>query len=571
MSYLDRPRLTFFGQFTANPSTINNTPTNYGMPLPYQDVAWNPYGRHNFSLNDCTVTNVVMDGVVNPLPVKGTVTTAQDGVLVDLDTQQQGVSQIIGMKLTVTLDGASVSGSFVPVNFFDIFIRTNNDSSAGVLSGDGRFSAAYQTVLTDLQWNESGSPFLTALKAASPEMLSIRMNVDGYHDGTTGAALFTTGRVAGTIGPQLPNEPTTFTNARYLRPSGTASGFGSFNFAQAKSDPQRGKLVVDLGNAVPTTWPSGDFPVSVDFPSPLQIATVVFDRKTQAWVADKTIGDFDASEAAYQANAFVQELDIPAGVSLASSPTGVISPEQGGIVVMFENPTGAFINADEYVYRMNPGDAADVTLWANTFEEPAAGIDVMLFPSLSGLGGAPGMAVGTPPSGLLFPSNLTTDSDGQATFTMTASNPGNPRGPIDGQVYGVGWTWMADVNPDPSAFVSVHVFDSVPIPDAPTWWEDLFPILVQYSYLYPAMQKIIALDDYQQVVDNVTVIIQRLTLPEGDPGYMPITRELSADKLAILLKWANDPEHPIGTEPVPPPVLPPLPRNTAPPTSGSGR
>lgn len=30
MSYLDVPRLHFAGSFTANPSTINNTSTNYG-------------------------------------------------------------------------------------------------------------------------------------------------------------------------------------------------------------------------------------------------------------------------------------------------------------------------------------------------------------------------------------------------------------------------------------------------------------------------------------------------------------------------------------------------------------
>src|SRR5207244_4176233 len=114
--------------------------------------------------------------------------------------------------------------------------------------------------------------------AASPTMLSIRMNVDGFHDGTTGGALFTSGRVAGTIGPQFADEPTSFANARFLRPAaGVQSSFGSFNYAQAKTDAKRGKLIVDLGNAVPTTWPSGDWPVSVDFPSPLQIATVAWD------------------------------------------------------------------------------------------------------------------------------------------------------------------------------------------------------------------------------------------------------------------------------------------------------
>lgn len=509
------------------------------------DLAWNPNGQHNFSLNNCAVTNIVMDGVVNPR-LKGTVSTAQNGVLVDLDTEQQGVSQIIGMKLTVTVGGGSVTGTFVPVNFFDMFVRINGKSSQAALSGDGRFSAAYQSVLTHLQWNEGKSPFLIALKAASPAMLSIRMNVDGYHDGTTGDP-FTIGRVAGTIGPQSANEPTSFTNARYLRPTASQgappSQFGSFNFAQAKSDPARGTLTVDLGNAVPTTWKTGPFPAAVRFPKPgLQVATL-----TPQGAVDKIIGTFDASQSAYQANAFVQELTVSEPVG--ANAIGIVSPEQGGLVVMAENPTGAFINADQYVFRMNPGDSAAVTLWANTFEVPAAGITAMLYPSNSGLQPVPGIAVGTPPGVLSYPVSITTGSDGRATFTIKAGNPDNPRGPIDGQLYGVGWTWANDVNPDPNAFVSVHVFDSVPIPDKPSWWQDVYPILNQYSYLYPAMQAILAINDYDTVVQNVTVIIQRLTLPEDNPGYMPITRELSADKLAILLKWANDPQHPQGTPP----------------------
>src|SRR4051794_19629885 len=175
MSYLDRPRLTFFGRFTANPSTINNTPTNYDMSEPVGDPAWNPEGRHNFSIDDCPVTGLVMDG--EDEPATGSVVTSQSGVLVDLDTDQQGVSQIIGMKLTVTVGAGSVTGTYQPTNFTDMFPRPNTP-----VTGDGKYSAIYQSVLTDLQWSAKGSPFLMALKAVSPTQLSIKFNVDAYHD-----------------------------------------------------------------------------------------------------------------------------------------------------------------------------------------------------------------------------------------------------------------------------------------------------------------------------------------------------------------------------------------------------
>ena len=518
MSYLDRPRLHFFGQFTANPSTVNNTPTNYDMSEPLGDLAWNPDGRHNFSIDNCKITSFVTDGP--PSNESGTVTSSQIGVLVDLDTQQQGVSQIIGMKLTITVGKGSVTGVFRPVNFADMFIRPTNR-----VRGDGRFSASYQTILADLQWSgESGSPFLSALKAATQrDRLSIRMNVDAYDDGVWVKRQFTSGRVAGTIGPYLQGEPTTFDNARFLRPQ--ANGF---NFAPAKTDTKRGKIVFDFGNAIPTTWPNTQpWPTSATFPGPLQVALLPASGNPVPF------GTLDTSDAAYQANAFVQEFDVPQGLS--DTPTGLVG---GSNVLMAENPTGAFVNVEPWVMRLNPGQSATVNLWANVFEVPASGAEIFLYPNLSQLGLQPGLPVGTPPDTLRYPVRVTTNAQGLAVFRIRAGNPGNPRGFIDGQIYGVGFTWIQDVNPDPNAFVSVHVFQGVPVPKSPTWTADVFPILDQYSRLYPSMQAIIKLNDYADVVKNMKVIVERLDLPEKDPHYMPITRELSRDKKAIILRWA---------------------------------
>ena len=539
MSYLDRPRLHFFGTFTANPSTINNTATNYDTSEPIGPVLWNPMGRHNFSLNACPITSIVMDGTADT--ETGVVDTSQTGVLVDLDTEQQMVSMIFGMILKITVGAGSVTGTFQPVNFFDLFGRANGTG------GDEGASAAYQSVLTNLQWSgPAQSPFLGALFAASPDMLSIRFNVDGFHNGTK------LGRVAGTIGPYLNGEPTTFVNGRFLRLTGNQSQFGPFNYAPAKTDVARGVITFDLGNALPTNWPPNPtpppaqttpYPVAAGFP--LQVALVPQSGPPIPF------GDFDTSEAAYEQNAFVQEFPIPQNAAnpLASTPTGILSPETPGpVVVMMENTTGAYVNADQYVFRMNPGDAGTVPMWANIFEAPAQGAAILLYPYPNMFSMTPGIPVGTPAGAVSYPAGVTTDANGQASFTISASDPGNPRGFIDGQIYGIGFTWAQDVTPDPNAFLSVHVFQQVPVPAAPTWWQDVYPILNQYSRLYPSMQAIIALNDYTAVVQNLQPIIQRLNLPETDPGYMPITRELSRDKKAIILAWAKN-DHPEGTPP----------------------
>jgi len=538
MSYLDRPRLHFFGDFTANPSTINNIATNYDMTKPRGGVVWNPDGKHNFSLNACPITSIVMDGAGGT--ESGTVATAQTGVLVDLDTEQQMVSMIFGMILKITVGKASVTGTFRPVNFFDIVFGRSSGTG-----GDEGASAAYQSVLTDLKWSgASQSQFLSALYAASPTMLSIRFVVDGFHNDTH------IGRVAGTIGPYLAGEPMTFANARFLRPTGNTSQFKPFNFAPAKTDTKRGVITFDLGNAVPTDWPPAKPPAKK---APFPVANPLVKLQPALIPASGPpipFGNFDTSEAAYEKNAFVQEFPIPKNTAnpLASTPTGIVSVESGGsVVVMMENPTGAYVNADQYVFRLNPGETGTVPIWANIFETPASGATISLAAYNDMLQPQASIPVGTPDTAVSYPPSVTTDANGKASFTITASDPGNPRSFIDGQVYGIGFSWTQDTNPDPWAFISVHVFQQVPVPRVPTWWQDVFPILNQYSRLYPAMQKIIALNDYKAVVNHLNAIVQRLNLPETDPHYMPITRELSRDKKAITLAWAKN-NHPRGRE-----------------------
>lgn len=538
MSYLDTPRLTFAGQFTANPSTINNTSTNYNAVQPISDLSWNPEGRHNFSLNACTVTGIVTEAgpaTSGDHIIGATLASSGPAVLVDLDPDQQGVSQIIGLVVQITHGGATITGKMTPVNFFDLFQRAS-------VPGLGSFAASYQSVLTDVQWKGSwDSAFVAALKKASPKTLSIHMVVDGYHDNAYQKGNFNLGRVAGTIGPYSPDEPTSFVNARLLRPTGAKNKWGSFNFAPAKSDLARKKIVFDFGNAIPGVWPKSElFPV---FEVKGLSAAIL-----PAGGKPIVLGAIDTSNAAYASTAFVQEFDLDAAAlaALPTSPTAIIEGTAAKPAILAqENATGAYANFDQYVWRLNPGDSGQVTLWANTFEQPAAKGTIPLALDNSQIGG-PGPAVGVPAGAIQFPASVTTNAAGKATFKIQAKNPNNPRAYIDGQVYGIAQQWPKDTSADPSAFVSVHIFDETPVPKSPTWWTDVQPILNQYAFLYPAMRKIIQINDYNAVVANLKQILERIQLPETDPLMMPITRELSRSKLQIILKWAKN-GHPEGT------------------------
>src|SRR5262249_43971966 len=176
--------------------------------------------------------------------------------LVDLDVDQQGVSQIWGLQLRVGIPNpaqpdqwvASVTGTMPPTAFADLWFRLRG------APGMDAFSATYQAELTDLTWqNESASPLLTQLKQASSQALSIRFVVDSFQSEQT-AANFRLGRIVGTLGPAFPGEPTAFVQGRRLSAPASADTFTSppYGGVYAKVDLAREVLTIDLGNFSPT-------------------------------------------------------------------------------------------------------------------------------------------------------------------------------------------------------------------------------------------------------------------------------------------------------------------------------
>ena len=113
MSYLDQPRINFTGRFFTNVSTINNDLTNYDPSSPVGDPGWNPNGVALFQFDSCTVTGVQAPCDDSKL-VGAPVTTPPQpvpGKLVDLDPDEQNLSQVIGVMLNLTTaSGAGFQG-----------------------------------------------------------------------------------------------------------------------------------------------------------------------------------------------------------------------------------------------------------------------------------------------------------------------------------------------------------------------------------------------------------------------------------------------------------------------------
>jgi len=550
MSYLNGPRLVFAGRFQADVSTVNNTRDNFNVKLPpnQRDPAWNPSGTGVFRLVSCRVTaGVYADGSIAAAdPAIGMALgdggPRPPGKLVDLDTDQQGCSQIWGWRVHVGKSGEppTIAGEFEVAAFSDLWVR-----AAGDLRADGRFGAFWQSVLTGVAWGDPrGSRLVSELRNASAAgLLSIRFNTDGYLDNEeandSNNPQFTSGRIVGAIGPAFAAEPHSFVRGRQCFPVQTDStGNPIIAWFPATIDQARGKIVADFGNAFRTDGVGGP-------PIPVPGLTLGFVDAQNKFtpLGPANIGD----ETWYQTTAGICE--APAGrlltaaelSALATSPVAAAIPDGGGgwTVVSQEGSDGLHVRADGFVFRMSPGGTQDVELWASKFGKPLPGAQIDL-----AVGPVPGNPPLPPPSdkALIVAAQAIADQNGLAKISLSATNPGNPRVFIDGQVYGVSYSLAASANAatpyqDPFDFVSVLLWGGFEAPDAPTWWGDIYPILVQYADLYPVMKPIVDLSDYASVVRNKRGLSSAMSLPPTNSNYMPVTRDLSPAKRATILKW----------------------------------
>jgi hypothetical protein len=223
MSYLDAPRLHFSGWFQADVSTINNDVRFYqnaSFVPEYQQLdqngSWNPEGTGIFRLLDCSVTGAFLNGkllttAAGDPAIGATVQNAAGrapGKLVDLDPQQQMVSEIWGMQVRLLNPAAQplLQGDYRPAAFTNLWQRQQQ----GVRM-DQQLAACYQSVLEEVAWPDlTGSPLLQALRAATEDgMLAIQFNLYGYGRDAT-IPRYTMGHVAGTIGPFRRGEPKHF-------------------------------------------------------------------------------------------------------------------------------------------------------------------------------------------------------------------------------------------------------------------------------------------------------------------------------------------------------------------------
>lgn len=590
MSYLAWPRLHFTGRFQADTSTVNNDVRHYKSDtfLPqFQEPMvgqagglnerangyWNPEGSGAWRMLGCRISGVATGPGLTPerSPETELVIAGADkrtaGKLVDLDPQQQMVSQIWGLIVALedTQGHRLLDSEYLVSTFTDLWKRQQIMENF-----DQTLAASFQSQLAVREWGDlSAYPLLQALRDACPDgLLSMRFNAFGYDRDPT-ANDYTTGRIVGTIGPASADEPRHFCLGRQCVPrlANPANPLVPANHVyafQGQVHAEARTLSVDLGHCLPVRTADGDFQdIGTLSVAVLKDATL---EQGQCVSADQVavLGPVGYRKPGWYARtAGVMDYDFSADPwvtgHIGDHPIALLKQDDcGGYKIMIrETEDGLYVRADQHVFRLNPGDPARTDLYATRYGQPTA-MELKLVRDMGFMGGSgtaatlntgdwPVPEVGKPEQALEHPATVSIDGSGRGTLAFGAhpAGPGNFRGYIDGQVYGLGYriaTPPEGYLRDFWNFISILIWDDWPVPETPTWHRDIQPIMEQYGNLYPIMSRhLVNLGDYDSVLKHLDALKLCFSLPVSDPNFMPVSRDLSANKLKAILHWMNHP------------------------------
>ena len=597
MSYLDLPRLNFTGRFTAKASTINNRLSNFDPSVTSPDPGWLPGGDHSFTIDGCRVTSFVdsrgkTHAKGSPDPLIGAAVCSVNrpvaAKMVDLDPDQQLVSQIFGLRLAIegSKDWVALRANVAVIYLADYWLNVwyslkpprmvksrraerllftalanEDDTSPGVESyASGRF----QSTMDPVRWDVSRSPLLKSLMeaAGTDGPLSIRFVLDGYEARPNRPDSYS-GRIVGSIGPAGKNEPRHTPPGRFL-------GFANalFNKSYAVIDESRKTLTIDLANSLPVEIPGGTVNrqlVALRVAARIKLDNSVFVPPTaDDPLGYATLGTIDDWDSLMKTQGGIAKLVLTnKQLALArASAIALFAVTGDGLdaPAVWEHSSGMAVALEPAFLRLNPGESRDCRLRVTRFGRPVAGIAPELKLVNSEL---PMIAhANQPASSLELPAPAPTGTDGWTAATIRASAPtGKPtaRQFIDGQVYFVGGDWQAygqAGNFLQAPPLAVLVFDDFQVPDRPQWDRDIKPILINYARLFPIMKDavgidLINIDLIKKYARDIIASLQLVDVDESDPdkqaAFMPPSRDLSAKKRGLLVKWLTSLNAPKGT------------------------
>ena len=510
--------------------------------------------------------------------------------MVDLDPDQQGRSAVYGLRIYVTLpDGSGFSGLMSVPELQETNLRVAPPPSP---RGSWFFVGTWMGQITDVTWNAgTSSSFLTQFQEACGLGIDVKLTVDLHQNDPNSSNapgnMFYYGRVLGSLGPVKPGELAQVVPGRQIAtppaPSpqdlavtvqqkagshdtqaveAAASGLGAalapsltWNMAPAQVSQETdgsSLLHVDLGGSLQLQAvkdANGLFSSNGQFlqDTGISIGVVTGSGGFQPLANGQGISFANQYVPLNSPNKQVSLVTSSGLVDVALEPSEVSLVSQSplaitvnGTLVLQEPADGLLIGSQPFSVRLTPGGSAIIQVMARQFGLPVTGQEP-LTTQVSVVIDENGDTA--PSSNVAITWNSPTDSNGLGTLTVStvSQDPVLPayRDPMDSQVYFVSFTDLSG-QPigDGNANVSALRFQGYTAPAAPTWQQDVGPVLQAYARLYPGMKNIFDIGNEALVSKFAPRLLARMDLALFlDPVYMPVTRDLSPEKVAMILAW----------------------------------
>jgi len=512
--------------------------------------------------------------------------------MVDLDVDMQIRSALYGVRIAVLLpNGAGFQGLMTVPE-----LRQLNRRIVVQGTGSWAFVGNWMGTLTNVQWSGdiSSSPFLQSLKNGNYPGLNVKLTVDLHRNQpqnifTTGDQ-FCYGRVLGSIGPAFVTELTQVVPGRCLQKGTPATvtpllaataplpKIGTRDRLAAQIDAEAAKpipeanalaavppapwnpacaiirqvgtqtlLSIDIGgcillNSQPGNPPTSDGTFVVDS----GIVVGVFNTSTQKFTPFQNGGINIAPQ--YQTltstpknttlvkNSCVFSFPITAadGSSYQSNPLAI---QVNGTTVAQEYSSGYWIDVSVSSQRLicSMGQSATSQIMVRKFGNPVTGpVPVTAQVSVDDGGSPTDVSIGF--------GNLNADGLALVNTKVNVNQLTLPadRQPLDSLLY---FVTMTDSNGKPigdepaeNFALSILVFQAYTAPANPTW-NDVGEIFKAYARMYPGMKSRFDISDQATVLGDPDAVLAHMAVPIEDPAYMPVTRDLSPAKVAMIVSW----------------------------------
>lgn len=509
--------------------------------------------------------------------------------MVDLDPQQQFRSALYGVRIAVILpNGAGFQGLMTIPELRQLNTRISGaGSSYGAV---GNWMGTLQNVL----WSGdiSSSPFLVSLKAASSQGLSVKLTADLHQNNPqnvfTSGNQFCYGRVLGSIGPTLQGELSQVIPGRCVQmfqapallaaPSSKADGTVPLQI--------RDRLIERIGTRAKSLTATP----AATAPDPWNPAFALIRQVGNQLLLSIDIGGCILLNSQGSVSDGTFKVDSGIVVGVASASTNKFTPFANGSInispqyqqlqstpkncVLVKNScvfTFPITAADGTSYQSNPlaiqvngttvaqeyssGYWIDVSYASQRLEcgignTTNAQIMVRKF-GVAMVGQTPPVTSSVQTSSGVSSTDVVvgfgqTDNHGLATMNtkVNVDQLTLPplRQPLDSQLY---YIQMVDSNgqaigdgapPSEGVSLTALLFNAYKAPANPTW-NDVGAIFGAYARLYPGMKSRLDISDQATVVGDVSSVLAHMSLPISDPAYMPVTRDLSPSKMAMIISW----------------------------------